>query len=391
MNVAPLLLILAALAAPPEFTAQLSDGPQVTGTLVELSANRTVLETAAGRRDLGQIIELRRQQPVTAKRLPLHVDLWDGSSLAATSYRTEGKQALVTLADGSQFSFGQNLVASVRFHDQSADVARQWTEILRAGRTDDVLVVRKQDSLDALTGVIGDVGAEKVPFTLGDETIQVKLAKVEGLVYARPADAQPLQPAFCTLSDASGTRLAAHQVVIDDDRARVTSPSGLKLDMPLDRLEQVRFNVQYLSDLAPERIVYTPLLGSSQATKADRAFFAPRLNRGLEPGSLRLGDRSYAKGLTMYSRSEVVFRLPGAFGRLVALAGIDDAVRPGGNVRLSIYGDNRLLVEEVLTGRDPPRKLDVDIRGVARLKIVADFNGDEVADHLDLCEARILE
>jgi hypothetical protein len=391
MSVAPLLLILVTLAAPPEFTAQLGDGQQVAGQLVELSPNRTVMETASGRRDLGQITELRLHKSVEAKRPPLHVDLWDGSSLAAETFRTDEKQALVTLAGGRKLSFDQKLVASVRFHDQSADVARQWNEILKGGRTDDVLVVRKQDSLDALSGVIGNVGNETVPFTLGDETINVKLTKVAGLVYARPADARPLPPAFCTLSDASGTRLAAHQVVIADGRARVSSPSGLELEMPLDRLEQIRFRVQFLSDLVPERMVYTPLLGSSQTTKSDRTFFAPRLNRALEPGGMRLGDRGYAKGLAMYSRSEVVFRLPGAFGRLQALAGIDDAVRPGGNVRLLIYGDDRLLLEEVFTGRDSPRKLDVDIRGVARLKIVADFNGDEVADHLDLCEARILE
>jgi hypothetical protein len=132
-------------------------------------------------------------------------------------------------------------------------------------------------------------------------------------------------------------------------------------------------------------------VGGPASTKAENLFFQPRLNRSLEPGGLRLGDHVYAKGLAMHSRSELVFRLPGDFRRLQALAGIDDAVRPGGNVRLSIYGDDRLLLEEVITGRDKPRRLDLDIRGVARLKIVADFNGDEVSDHLDLCEARILE
>jgi hypothetical protein len=94
----------------------------------------------------------------------------------------------------------------------------------------------------------------------------------------------------------------------------------------------------------------------------------------------------------MHSRTELVYRLPGKFGTFRALAGIDDRVRPGGDVRLVIYGDGRLLLDKQITGRDEPVPLTVDISGVARLKIVADFGGDlDVSDHLDLCEPRVFK
>lgn len=386
------LVVLAALGASPEFSAQTSGGRQVVGQLVELSANHLVLETAEGRRDLqGDVTELHREHAAKAPTAALRVDLWDGSSLAADEFTADGKQASLTLADGAKLKLDQALVSSVRMRQQPAEIAKQWNEIARSAHAEDLVVVRKQEALDSLSGVIGDVGKESLQFKLGDETITVKRAKVDGLVYARPATARSLEPAFCTLTDNTGTRLAAHRVEIADTEAKVSTGAGLEMTIPLDRLEHVQLNVRFLSDLEPEHEVYTPLLGGGGLSKAERAFFAPRLNRSLTPGGMRLGGHVYAKGLAMYTRSELVFRLQGEFRRFQALAGIDDSVRPGGNVRLSVYGDNRLLVEEVITGRDAPRRLDVDIRGVARLKIVADFNGDEVADHLDLCEARILE
>ena len=87
---------------------------------------------------------------------------------------------------------------------------------------------------------------------------------------------------------------------------------------------------------------------------------------------------------------ELVYLLTEDFRRCQALVGIDDRVREGGNVRLVISGDDKELFSQAITGHDEPFPLDLDITGVKRLKIVVDF-GDEldIADHLNLCEARL--
>jgi hypothetical protein len=384
-------MILAVLAAPPEFEAPLASGEKVVGQLIELSANRTVLEASSGPRDVhGQATELRRRGAAAPERAPLWVVLEDNSSLPAKDYRSSAGKAEITLTDGRLLKLDERLVKSVYFRQQ-APAGASWAVPDNLRTAGDVLEVRKQAGSERLTGVLGDITDETIKFQLDGEWLSVKRGKVLGIAYAAAAKAPPLPPAFCTLTDASGARLAAEHVTIEKGHAQIRTPTGLTFSIPLERLDSIRFKVQFLSDLEPQRSVYTPLVGGPASTKAESLFFQPRLNRSLEPGGLRLGDRVYAKGLAMHSRSELVFRLPGDFRRLQALAGIDDAVRPGGNVRLSIYGDDRLLLEEVITGRDKPRRLDLDIRGVARLKIVADFNGDEVSDHLDLCEARILE
>jgi hypothetical protein len=87
-----------------------------------------------------------------------------------------------------------------------------------------------------------------------------------------------------------------------------------------------------------------------------------------------------------------VYRLPGRFRRFKAAVGVDDRVRPRGNVRLVIHGDGRLLLETTISGMDPALQLDLDIAGVRRLAILADYGDDlDLADHLDLCDARVVK
>ncbi len=77
---------------------------------------------------------------------------------------------------------------------------------------------------------------------------------------------------------------------------------------------------------------------------------------------------------------------------MLATVGIDDRVRPRGNVRLEIEGDGRPLLDAPVTGADPPRPVDLDLTGVGRLTILVDYGEDmDVADHLDLCDARIVK
>jgi hypothetical protein len=88
----------------------------------------------------------------------------------------------------------------------------------------------------------------------------------------------------------------------------------------------------------------------------------------------------------------LVYRLPAGFQRFKTLVGIDDAVRPRGHVRLVIRADDRVLEELTVTGVDKAIPLDLDISGAGRLAILVDFGDDlDVADHLDLCEARIVK
>ena len=88
--------------------------------------------------------------------------------------------------------------------------------------------------------------------------------------------------------------------------------------------------------------------------------------------------------------------MPGKFSRLDGVAGIDDDVRPLGNVRLQILGDGKTLLEANVAGNADPKKdatlINLDVSGVRRLVLVVDSLGNFGAgDHLDLGNLRLIK
>jgi hypothetical protein len=118
--------------------------------------------------------------------------------------------------------------------------------------------------------------------------------------------------------------------------------------------------------------------------------FHPREDIGLTQKPLTLDGKVYSKGLAIRSRTELMYRLTDDFRQFHAIVGIDDHVRDGGNVDLVISGDGKVLFSRNITGRDEAVPVDLDITGVKRLRILVDFGQElDIADHLNLCDARI--
>ena len=71
--------------------------------------------------------------------------------------------------------------------------------------------------------------------------------------------------------------------------------------------------------------------------------------------------------------------------------GIDALVGRRGNVHVVISADGKTLLETDVKGTDKPRLVDLDVTGRRQLQILVDFGGDlDIADHLDLAEARLI-
>ena len=168
-----------------------------------------------------------------------------------------------------------------------------------------------------------------------------------------------------------------------------------RADESVGRVVRVDFSggkIVFLSDLEPESAKWTPYFGPASVSPILAAYYAPRKDRPLMPGVLKLGEKEYQKGLAVHSRTELVYRLPGRFRQFQAVVGIDHRVRQRGNVRLVVTGDERVLLETAVTGTDDPKSVDLDIQGVRRLGILVDFGENlDVGDHLNLCNARIIK
>jgi hypothetical protein len=313
--------------------------------------------------------------------------------LAAQFTVTKGVAA-ITWANGLTASIPTRSISAVRWRDhaQSADVAKQWQEIVSQKLDADVVVVRRTGNLDQLEGMLHDVTAEAVQFEVNGKRVDVNRKKLDGIVYYHPA-AGDLGTRLCQVTDATASRWNVKSLQLAEGRLELVTAAGVKQTLPAEQITNINFssgNTVWLSDLEPESVQWRPFVDSQQPQPSLVKLFQPRKDRGFSGEPLLLGGVTYPRGLAVRSRTELVYRLTDAFRQFHAVVGIDDRVRDAGNVDLTITGDDKVLLTKSLTGRDAPLPVDLDITGVKRLKILVDFGQDlDIADHLDFCEARL--
>jgi hypothetical protein len=389
------------VVAAPEVMVQTLDGRQVVGSVKEWTSQRLELETAEGAVALEAKL-LLSVEPKSAplppdNKPPISIELTDGSRLLAADYLVDQATAKFTVF-GSPSSAPLKSLALVRFQEPTAEIAKQWEQILATKVAGDLIVVRKGESIDYLEGELRDISAEEVQFVSEGQSSLVKRNRLEGLVYSR-AGRPELPDPICVIASADGSRLAVVELALKDDHLEAQTPAGLKASLPWNLVTGLDYSVgkvQYLGDAVTDAPGLLKPESLKVQTYADQQpdvllqWRQPRANQWGVNRPLRLGKQTYGRGLAIRSRTELVYRLRGAYRRLTMIAGIDDAVGNAGNVRLLIRGDDRTLHDALLTGSDEPLPLDLDIQGVSRLTIIVDFGADDdTSDLLDLCEARV--
>jgi len=373
-------------------------GPSIRGELVELSAEAAVVQTEAGPQelDLAGLWELTATQAATPADRPVTVwvELMDDSLIRGEGYTAAAGTATVRTIAGQSLSIRTAAIRAVRFRDYASapQLAQRWQEISTAKATGDSLVIRRGDTLDQLTGAIRDVTDEAVQFESDGDTVQAKRTKLEGLLYYHPA-AGELPRRSVQVTDVSGSQWSVKSLRKAGEQLELVTVAGVPVALPLAQLKWIDFssgNSQWLDALEPQSVAWRPFIQTKLPSEMVARLFEPR-GSGVPGGHpLLLAGQEYDRGLAIRSRTELVYRLTGDFRQFLAVAGIDDRVRPAGNVRLVISGDDRELFAQTITGSDEPLALNVDITGVKRLKILVDFGEQmDLADCLDLCDARI--
>ncbi|MGA2061839.1 MAG: NPCBM/NEW2 domain-containing protein [Thermoguttaceae bacterium] len=381
----------------PTFDVQTIDGRIVSGSLAALTADRLTVETDSGKvfLETEKLLEVSlKHKPAASAQSPgAWIELTDGSTIVARQYTVRGDRAVITLLDDEVLETPTRSIRNVRLQHVSEAVTDQWSQILTAKLDGDVLVVHKGDNLDYQQGVLGDINSEVVRFQLDGEDLPINRAKVYGFVYRHPSGDEPSGP-ICRLIDIFGSHWQVSKIALEK-KLQLTTPAGVTLSCSPEIAASIDFSlgkIVYLSDLKPESVAWTPFFSTVKTLPSMEQFYAPRHDRNFESNPLQLAGTEYSKGLAIRSRTEVVYRLPGSFTRLKAVAGIDDSVRPQGNVRLVIRGDNNVLLDLPIAGTDAPKPIDLDLSGIRKLSILVDFgNQAGFGDHLDLCNARIIK
>jgi hypothetical protein len=402
MHVILPLMVLSALASGPQFDVQLLDGSRVSGSLVRWDSAQLVVQTSTGPAtlDTAKLAALVPQSP-PADSLPkpaVWVDLVDGSQLAGLEYTAAKGRAKIAFSATEVLEVPTAEIDAVRLQADSEATALEWSRLRGKKIRGDVLVTGTSSAIDYHEGAIEDVTDKKVRFILDGQALGVKRAKIFGLIYFHATAASTPEISY-TVVDSAGSHWAAVSLKLSADKIEFTSPGGRTTSRRLDRIAKIDLScgkIVYLSDLKPDAETFTPcpftITGKELPSRLE--FSRPRRDQNFESKSLRINGQKYRKGLALRSRSELAWSLPGKFSRLEAMAGIDDDVRPLGNVRLQILGDGKTLLDATIAGTDKkdPRPISLDVSGVRRLVLIVDSLGNFGAgDHLDLGNLRLIK
>ena len=106
---------------------------------------------------------------------------------------------------------------------------------------------------------------------------------------------------------------------------------------------------------------------------------------------LTIGGQVYAKGLGVHANSEVSYALGGMCNVFTAQVGLDDEVGDRGSVIFQVWSGNTKLYDSgVVTGKDAPKAVSVDVTGVQNLQLVVTDAANGISyDHADWADAKV--
>lgn len=385
------LVSVLGFAAPPVEVVSFQGEPRI-GEWRGLADGKVSLAVAGQEESvpLSEVLEVRfRGEPGKLDKPTAVVTLWDGSKLGVTQTQVIDKKLKLTSTALGELALPQADVASIRFSDRF-DEDEQWGKLVEKSSKSDLLVIRKEQTLDFLDGVVVEVTDKSVKFLLDGEEVSTKRDKVFGLIFAKRTSTA--KPASVRLELGNGDVLMASAVSGTDKGVSVTTASKSELALSLEQLKRIDFSqgkLRYLSQDPPREVKYTRGIQDGPAFVQDRAFYAPELKP--------MGLRAFARGLCIRPQTTLRYRLGGEYRRLQAQVGIDESVKDGnGDCDLTIVGDGKQLVKLRVTSRDSARPIDVDVSDVVVLEITVGFGGDaatnvDLGDNLDLADAKLIK
>ena len=322
------------------------DGARVTGELVRLNLDEVAIQVQQQQQtipieQLRRLRPIRKNSPAEAPSIRISIELTDGSRLQATGYQVDGARATIELVGDVTVQLPIRAVRIVRYSRPQAELDRQWQEIQQAKVAGDVLVVRRPNQiLDYVVGRLDRIDPKGIRFQFDGQWMDVRQEKADGLIYFQAA--APSFPApKCRLTTCAGDQWNLQSLVLQEQQIRIKSNNGAQLLLPITHVQSMDFGSSssvFLSDLEPDQIQWTPLLQVKALEEELRQLFRPRRDQTLAGSKLRLEmadgqSQEYRKGLSIHSRTELVYRLS---RRVSAIRGLG---RPGSDDRPQQFGD----------------------------------------------------
>ena len=395
-----ILHLFAALAALVVVDADLSDGRQLRGELTSVATDGVTLELNGEARRLSRN-ELRSAGLPSPAANPIvkgYVRFVDDTLV--TVDKVQSSAGAFTIETGQRtLQADVSSMREVRWIEPG-DTDAAWNEVVAESEQEDLLVIRREASLDYLKGTVLDVTDANVLFEYNGQSIPAPRAKVAGFVLARKEQAAAT-PRLRILTNNGSVYVLRSAKMFGDGLVALVTMANVRHQISLEDVTRIEFpqlGAVYLSDLETASTTVTPYFGSKLEPIIQK-LNEPRLDRSFDDGPIRIWDpsivgsnRTFKKGLALQSRTELTYRLAGKYQRFQTAVGMDPDAPSLADVELRIYFDEREVFYRSVSGKDPLIPVDVSAVGAKRMRILVDYGGNvDIGDRLHLGDARLLK
>lgn len=392
-----LVLLLGVILAPPSVELATVGGEIVHGDLAKISTAEITLKGEDDLRTvpLDSVLSVKfsgNDELPAAAESPTTLQFQAGGRLTCNRVVMKDRRLIAKPRLGEAIDVPLSVVAAVRFRSLDATIADDWKEILSNAPAKDLLVVRNGQTLDRLEGTISGLDEKTLTFLVDTTRVAIDRSKQRlfGVVAAHSRDGGG--ESIGTVRLRNGDWLNVSGLTFDGQTLSVTTAGGWKTRFPAQAISELDFGqgrIRYLSDIEPRASEHTSFLG----TELDTVFDVRRDRSDASPSTpIRIDSRPFRKGLVIHSYTKLTYRLNGDYQRFVAVAGIEDLVRPLGSVELTISLDGKTAFHKTITGDEPPIPIDLNVENADDLTIVVDFAEDwGTGDHLALGGARLIK
>ena len=373
---------------------ELSDDSSMEGRLQSISADSITLIVDGEEKSVASdtVSLIRGNSSASATESATQVFLVDGSVLRCQTLSAKDSKLALQTVDESKSSIATRLVDFVQFLGSEINPDAAWQTLVADDRESDALVVRRDQKLQMVDGIIGDVTDQTVSFTAGDRTAEVKRERLAGLLFYRRYAEDAIPPKFVVeLTDGSAIR--ASSLSVDQQRVAVVSMCGAELNLTADAISTINFREGrsvWLTDLEPASNTWTPLLAGSAVLEKLREFSVSRFDRNfsgrplevlaLNETSGTLARKEYSRGFAIKGGGKLSYVVGKQYRKLTGLVGFDPNANSAGVVKFIVQVDGINRVEKILKASEMERPLpiDVDLSEASRIVFEVEYHDRRV-------------
>ena len=304
------------------------------------------------------------------------IELKDGSRLTVSSFTIAKNQGVCRLLEQeSDLSIPLNHILAVRFTVRSlsevVNPPADWLRLAVPNTEGDRLVVGNSGSFDVYAGILGDISAETISFTVDGEVLPVPRRRVFGLVlHGETAVVSTGVPPLATLTLHSGTRGMISDIRLNDNKLTWQTTAGLTVAIPLNTVSEMNFDekgISYLTDFDRVRSEFSLPFASEIQPESLRLLQTFYESRTAASREMILDGVVYEHGMTLLGKTSLDYHLPRPFAVLRAVIGIEDQFCPHASARLQILADSQILGTWDLRGDAAAQRIDLNLPQNCRL------------------------